>query len=79
MDIDFYDETGEDPESDIASRVWEAVPRVGEDVSLWIDGIQIVGRVTRVAWTENQKADWNMIQPRNAAAVILDTSLVGRE
>ncbi len=63
MDIDFYDETGEDPEEGIAHRKWEAVPRMGDTVSLWIDGNQLVGLVTHVAWGENRIADEKMHHP----------------
>ena len=36
----------------VARRVWDAVPRVGDDVSIYVNAEIFSGRVTRVTWNE---------------------------
>lgn len=60
MKIYFYDETSEST-GRIARRDWEAVPRVGEDVSIRVRSGNFSGRVTNVSWVGLRSSPYAVI------------------
>lgn len=81
MIIYFCDETREKGSErtiagGFARRVWDAVPRVGDDVSIHVNSEIFTGRVTSVIWGEFEQTRESGFQSTPFANVTLDPSMV---
>lgn len=79
MIIYFCDETCEKGSAKglaggFARRVWDAVPRVGDDVSIHANSEVFTGRVTSVTWAEWEATRESGFQSTPYVTITLDPS-----